>query len=74
MSKGIKYHNVFEGLLYNYTAFKKIDSNKMIFYFTDHIKDSDNYYETGKINLNSYNGLVTFYKDKGKFIWKLKMR
>ncbi len=74
MNKGIKYQKVFEGFPYNYTEFKRIDSNKMIFYFTDHIKDSDNYYETGKINLNSYNGRVTFYKDSNKFIWKLKMR
>ena len=74
MSKGLKYWNAFQGFPYNYTKFTRIDSNKMIFYFSDHIKDVENFKQTEKVDLNSYHGRVTFYKEDGKFIWELKMK
>lgn len=73
MSKGKKYYEVFQGFPYNYTHFKTIDSNTMVFTFSDHIKDRDNYNETQKVDLNSYSGSVRFYREKDKFIWKLKL-
>lgn len=74
MSRGKKYVTAFQGFRYSYTFFRRIDSNKMIFYFSGHIKDASNYLKTGKTDLNSYRGSVTFYKENHKFLWKLKMR
>ena len=74
ISKGDKYYKVFEGFRYNETKFKIIDSNNMVFSFYDHRKDVDNYNEIGKIDLNNYRGTVKFYKEKDKFLWKLKMK
>lgn len=74
MSKGPKYRHAFDGFPYGYVYFKVIDNDKMTFYFSDHIKDRKAYEQTGKIDLNSYGGNVRFYKEKDKFIWKLKMQ
>ena len=74
ISKGKKYSDAFIGFRYNYTMFKIIDSNNMIFYFSDHIKDAQKYHDTQQIELNSYHGSAKFYKHDGKFIWKLKMK
>ena len=38
------------------------------------IKDIENYKKTNKVDLNSYGGSVRFFKENGKFIWKLKMK
>lgn len=73
ISKGIKYYEVFKHFPYQQTTFKIIDSNRMIFSFSEHIKDVQNYENTKKIDLNSYGGSVRFFKENGKFIWKLKM-
>lgn len=45
----------------------------MEFYFSDHIKDIDHYKQTGQTEINSYGGVVDFYKYKDKFVWKIKM-
>jgi len=68
-----KYKEAFEGFPYAYVFFKIKDNNTMTFYFTDHIKDMKNYEQTRKIELNAYRGYVRFYKENGKFIWKIKM-
>jgi len=73
MYKAEKYRESFAGFPYAQTEFKLIDNNTMIFYFHEHIKDTRNYQQTGKIDLNSYGGEVKFYKEKDTFIWKLKM-
>ncbi len=73
IGKGIKYYEVFQDFKYATTTFKIIDSNKMIFSFSDHIQDIKNYKETEKVDLHSYGGKVTFYKENDKFLWKLKM-
>lgn len=73
ISKGIKYYEVFNDFPYQQTSFKVIDSNNMIFYFSQHIKDVKQYKKTGKTELNDYSGRATFYKYNGKFIWNLKM-
>lgn len=73
VNKGKKYRDAFEGFPYSYTRFKNIDSNTMVFYFSGHIKDQHAYNETQKVDLNNYSGRVRFYKDKGRFTWKLKM-
>ena len=72
ISKGIKYYEVFENFPYQYTDFNIIDSNTMIFTYSQHIKDQKNYEKTKKVDLNSYSGRVKFYKENGKFIWKIK--
>lgn len=74
ISKDIKYYNAFEGFPYQTTVFKIIDSNNMVFYFTDHIKDIKQERQSGKTDLNRYNGRVTFWKENDKILWKLKMR
>ena len=74
MSKGIKYYEVFNDFPYQETHFKIIDSNNMLFSFYQHINDIDNYKRTNKVDLNSYGGSVRFFKENGKFIWKLKMK
>lgn len=73
MSLGEKYASVFEGFPYTETGFKIIDSNRMVFWFSRHVKDIENYKITEKIDLNSYGGEVKFYKQDGQFLWKLKM-
>jgi hypothetical protein len=72
-SKGQKYKEAFEGFPYLKTVFKVIDNNTMTFSFYEHIKDVQNYQQTEKIDLNSYNGQVRFNKENDKFIWKIKM-
>lgn len=74
MSKGVKYASAFDGFPYTYTRFKTIDSTTMVFYFSGHVKDQARFEETQKVDMNSYGGSVRFYKEKGKFLWKLKMR
>ncbi len=72
MSKGIKYYEVFQNFPYQYTNFKIIDSNTMIFTFSEHIKDVQKFEKTQKADFNSYGGTVKFFKEKDKFIFKIK--
>jgi hypothetical protein len=72
ISKGIKYYEVFENFPYQFTNFKVIDSNTMIFTYSQHIKDVKKFDKTEKVDLNSYGGSVKYYKENGKFIWKIK--
>lgn len=73
ISKGVNYYNAFKDFNYTETSFKIIDSNTMIFYFTGHIVDVEDYNTSQKINLNSYNGRAKFFRQNDRFIWKLKM-
>ena len=73
MSKGTKYYYIFEDFPYQTTVFKIIDSNKMIFYFSNHINTNTTFQKPNKIDLNAYGGHVKFYKENNKFIWELKM-
>jgi hypothetical protein len=73
MSRDRKYKEAFTGFKYLYTEFKIIDSDRMIFYFLQNVKDEDKYNSSGKIDLNRYGGEVKFYKEGGKLIWKMKM-
>ena len=70
---GKKYMDVFDGFPYQYTYFKIADDNKMVFFFSQHIKDVKRYESTLMIDLNGYSGSVKFYKKDDKFLWKLKM-
>ena len=74
MSKGKKYYEVMDGFPYSTIKFEIKDSNNMTFYFSGYTQDLKNYNETGKVDLNSFNGSTRFYKEKEKFIWKLKMK
>jgi hypothetical protein len=74
ISKGQKYKDAIAGFPYRQTKFDVLDNNTMIFIFFDHKEDAYNYKQTGLTDLNSYHGQVRFYKEKDKFIWKLKMR
>jgi hypothetical protein len=73
IAKGKEYKDAFAGFPYLYTNFKVTDNDKMTFYFNDHRRDVQQYKESQKVDLNSYGGEVRFYKEKDKFIWKLKM-
>lgn len=70
---GQPFTDAFKGFPYGYTEFKIKDSNTMTFYFSDHIKDRQNYQQTGLTELNNFRGYVRFFKVKGKFTWRLKM-
>lgn len=72
--KGLKYRQAFDGFPYLETKFRVVDNNTMIFSFWRHIRDEQNYQQTNKVDLNSYAGEVKFFKEKDKFIWKLKMK
>ncbi len=74
MSKGLKYYEVLNDFPYQETSFNVIDSNNMVFTFYRHKKDIENYNKSKKVDLNSYGGSVKFFKENGKFMWKLKMR
>ena len=73
ISKGIKYYDAYKSFNYTQTEFKVIDSNTMIFYFTGHIVDVEDYKTSQKTNLNSYNGRAKFFRQNDKFVWKLTM-
>ncbi|MCP9749563.1 hypothetical protein [Ferruginibacter sp. HRS2-29] len=72
-SKDIRYYEVVNGFPYQNTEFKIKDSNNMVFYFSNHISDMKEYDKTQKVDLNSYNGNVRFWKEGDKFLWKIKM-
>jgi hypothetical protein len=74
MNKGIKYYEVANNFPYQTTEFKRKDSTEMTFYFSNHIKDIKNYNKTQKIDLNSYNGNIRFWKEGGKFVWRINMK
>ncbi|MEO5942581.1 MAG: hypothetical protein ABIP30_15230 [Ferruginibacter sp.] len=46
----------------------------MIFSFSGYISDVQRYNDTKEIDLNAYNGTVKFWKENGKFLWKIKMK
>jgi hypothetical protein len=74
IGKGIKYYEVFNNFPYQTKEFKIKDSNTMTFYFSEYIQDVERYKKTQKLDLNSYNGHVNFYKENGKFLWTIAMR
>ena len=71
-SKEKKYKDAFEGFKFLYTSFNIVNNDKMIFSYSRHIEDEANFKTTKKIDLNNYNGEVKFYKEGGKFIWKIR--
>lgn len=71
--KDSKYKEAFEGFPYLNTHFNVIDNDKMTFVFTQHRKDVQLYEQSRKTDLNALGGEVRFYKEKDKFIWKIKM-
>jgi hypothetical protein len=54
-ARGKKYVDAFQGFPYNSTSFKIKDSNTMIFYFSDHKIDRENYNRPQYIDLRTYN-------------------
>lgn len=73
ISKDIKFYKALEGFKYRTVEFKIKDSDNMTFYFSDHIIDVEKEKATKKSELNAYGGHVVFYKENGKFLWKVKM-
>ncbi len=71
ISKGRKYSEVLKGFPYTTLLFKIKDSNHMVFTYMDHVKDVENFKQTEKIDLNSYQGTVKFFKENNRFIWKI---
>lgn len=73
MAKGPRYKEAFNGFKYLYTEFKIVDNDNLLFYFDQHLRDEAAYRESGLADLNKLNGVVKFYKQDGKFLWKIKM-
>jgi hypothetical protein len=73
MAKGPRYKEAFNGFQYLHTQFKIVDNDNLLFYFDQHIRDQAAEQESGKTDLNGLGGVVTFYKQGGKFLWKIKM-
>lgn len=59
---------------YHYTDFKVSDSNRLKIIFTDIKHDDDYQYLKGKIDLNTLNGEIRFFKANDRFTYKVKMR
>jgi hypothetical protein len=73
-NKGIKYYEAIKDFPYQTTEFKIKDSTEMTLYFSEHIKDIARYKRTQKIDLNSFNGNIHFWKENEKFLWKINMK
>lgn len=73
MAKGPRYKEAFNGFQYLNTRFKIVDNDNLVFYFDQHIRDKAAEQESGKTDLNALGGEVKFYKQDGKFLWKIKM-
>jgi hypothetical protein len=73
ISKDSKYREAFLDFPYQYIRFDAKDIDHMTFFFDQHIKDVENYSTNQKVDLNAYRGEVKFYKEDGKFLWKIKM-
>lgn len=71
--KGKKFKDAFEGFPYLNIQFNVKDNDRMTFVFADHKKDVQLYEQNRQADLNAYGGEVRFYKEKDKFIWKIKM-
>jgi hypothetical protein len=74
MNKGLKYYEVIKDFPYQNTEFKIKDSTEMTFYFGGHIQDAKRALKTKKTDINNYNGNIHFWKEGGKFLWKINMR
>ena len=73
IAKGPRYKEAFNGFNYLHTEFRILDNDNLLFYFDQHIKDEAAYRESGLVDLNKLNGVVKFYKQDGKFLWKIRM-
>jgi hypothetical protein len=73
-AKDPRYRAAFEGFPYLSTTFKIVDFDNMIFYFKENVKNIENYEKNGVKDVISYRGYVKFYKEEGKFIWKMKIQ
>lgn len=74
MSKGVKYYEVLKNFPYENTEFKIKDSTEMTFYYYGHKADNERMQKTNKIDLNVYHGSIRFWKENGKFLWKVYMK
>lgn len=70
-SKGIKYKTAWDGFAYKSYSFKAKDTNTMTFNFWDYPKELENNKNDNRVELNSYNGWVKFYKEGDVFAWKI---
>ena len=74
MYKDLKYYEVMKDFPYQTTEFKIKDSTEMTFYFSENIKDLAKAKRTRKIDINSYKGNIHFWKENGRFLWKINMK
>jgi hypothetical protein len=74
MNKGIKYYEEMKDFPYQTTEFKIKDSNNMVFYFRDNIKDIERYKKTQKGDFNGFHGNIVFWKEGDRFLWKINMK
>ena len=74
MAKDPRYSAAFEEFPYLSAKFKIVDMDNMIFYFKQNLKNIENYEKNGVRDALSYHGYVKFYKEGGKFLWKMKVQ
>ncbi|MDI9366336.1 MAG: hypothetical protein QM541_15370 [Flavobacterium sp.] len=70
ISKGIKYQKALVDFKYLTITFQIKDSNTMVFRYFDHIKDVEAQKQSEKIELNTYQGTILFFKENNQFVWK----
>jgi hypothetical protein len=70
ISKGIKYQKALVDFKYLTLKFEIRDSNTMVFRYFDHIKDLEAQRKSKKIELNTYQGTILFFKENNQFVWK----
>jgi hypothetical protein len=70
ISKGIKYQKALVDFKYLTLKFEIKDSNTMVFRYFDHIKDLEAERKSKKIELNTYQGTIIFFKENNQFVWK----
>jgi len=71
VSKGTQYASAWGGFLYQGYSFKARDTNQMVFNFWNHPQDGANSKNDSRIELNSHNGWVKFYREGNVFAWKI---
>ncbi|OLY90779.1 hypothetical protein SAMN05444008_1237 [Cnuella takakiae] len=73
VARDARFEAAFRGFPYRDVRFRARSRAELLFSFSGHIRDEQAYQQTGLIDLNGYGGTVRFYRDKGRWIWKIKM-
>ena len=69
-----KNQKILHDFQYSNIYFKPQGSEKLKVFFDGYKRELYLSPEEGQIDLNRFYGVIHFYKTKGKFVWKVKMR